>query len=155
MLHENPFYLSIGSDHAGYELKTKLYEYLKTTYKIIDRGTNSEQSVDYPDYAHKVALDVSTNDTKFGILLCGSGQGVNITANKNTLVRSALCWNEEVAKLSRQHNDANILALPARFLTFEQARTIVEAFLITEFEGGRHLKRIEKITSIIQQSSQN
>lgn len=135
----------IGSDHAGYELKKQLIAFFSNKHKFTDVGTNSLDSCDYPDYAHQVAEAVSNNKYEFGILICGSGTGVNITANKHKNVRSALVWISEIAKLAREHNNANILALPARFISFEEASKIVEVFLSTNFEGGRHLNRINKI----------
>ncbi len=138
--------IAIGADHAGYLAKLKLIEFLKNKqieYK--DFGTHSTDSVDYPDIAHLVAQAVENKEYTFGILFCGSGQGVNITANKHQGIRSALCWTKEIAVLSRQHNDANILALPARFLTEQEIMTIAEAFLNSPFEGGRHQIRTAKI----------
>ncbi|MES2835968.1 MAG: ribose 5-phosphate isomerase B [Bacteroidota bacterium] len=135
----------IGSDHAGYELKLQLISFFSDKYKFTDVGTNSLESCDYPDYAHQVANAVSKNEYEFGILICGSGTGVNITANKHKNVRSALSWIPEIAKLAREHNNANILALPARFISVEEANKIVEVFLSTNFEGGRHLNRVNKI----------
>lgn len=135
----------IGSDHAGYELKLQLISFFSDKYKFTDVGTNSLESCDYPDYAHQVGVAVSNNKYEFGILICGSGTGVNITANKHKNVRSALSWIPEIAKLAREHNNANVLALPARFISFEEAKKIVEVFLSTNFEGGRHLNRINKI----------
>jgi ribose 5-phosphate isomerase B len=138
--------IPIGSDHAGFALKTKIISYLKEKgYQIDDKGCYSEDSIDYADYAHPVASLVENNKGMKGILLCGSGNGINMTANKHQGVRSALCWSVEIAKLAREHNDANILTLPARFLTEEEALLIVDVFFSTEFEGGRHQKRIEKI----------
>lgn len=138
--------IPIGSDHAGFALKTKIISYLKEKgYQIDDKGCYSEDSIDYADYAHPVASLVENNKGMKGILLCGSGNGINMTANKHQGVRSALCWSVEIAKLAREHNDANILTLPARFLTEEEALLIVDVFFLTEFEGGRHQKRIEKI----------
>lgn len=142
--------LALGCDHAGFILK----EYLKTKlaengYTVKDFGTYSDESVDYPDFAHKVAHEVQTGNIKRGILICGSGNGVNITANKYSNVRSALCWNEEISRLARLHNDANIIALPARFIEKELTWKILNVFLNTDFEGGRHLRRVEKIKDII------
>jgi ribose 5-phosphate isomerase B len=138
--------IAIGADHAGYEAKSKVIDMLKTNnISFHDFGTYSTESVDYPDFAHLVASAVEKNDFDFGILICGSGQGVNITANKHQSIRSALCWNKEIAALSRQHNDANILALPARFLQQPELIAIVDTFLNTPFEGGRHANRTKKI----------
>lgn len=137
--------IAIGCDHAGPELKKKIKEYLENErYNITDYGTNDGESVDYPDFAHPVALDVVDNGN-LGILICGSGNGINMTANKHEGVRSALCWTPEIATLARQHNNANIVALPARFVSEETALEIVKAFLGTTFEGGRHERRVNKI----------
>jgi ribose 5-phosphate isomerase B len=136
----------IASDHAGFELKEKIIGYLKgKKYSVEDLGTYSPDSVDYPDYGHTLAEQVATNRYDAGISLCGSGNGINITANKHPEIRSALCWRKDIAELARKHNDANICALPARFISFELACEIVDAFLNTPFEGGRHQRRIEKI----------
>lgn len=138
--------LYIGSDHAGFEMKEALKVWLSQNYTSIeveDKGCNSEESCDYADYAHAVANSVN-NDSR-GILLCGSANGVSIAANKHAGVRAALCWTEEIARLARQHNDANILSIPARFVTLTEAEAMVKAFLDTPFEGGRHAKRVEKI----------
>ena len=138
--------IAIGSDHAGFTLKTKIINHLQSKgFTLDDKGCYSEESIDYADYAHPVASQVENNPGSLGILLCGSGNGINMTANKHQGVRSALCWTPEIAKLAREHNDANILTLPARFLTEEVALEIVDIFFATEFEGGRHQKRIEKI----------
>ncbi len=138
--------IAIASDHAGYSVKQALIEYLSTkSYNIMDYGTNSERSCDYPDYAHPMAKAVEDGEFNIGISLCGTGNGINMVANKYRTIRSALCWNTEIAKLARQHNDANICAIPARFVSVEQAILILDAFLHTDFEGGRHQKRIEKI----------
>jgi ribose 5-phosphate isomerase B len=138
--------IALGADHAGFLAKEKIMLYLKNK-KIVyhDFGTYSNESVDYPDFAHPVAHAVENNEYNFGILICGSGQGVNITANKHQGIRSALCWKPEIAGLSRQHNNANILALPARFLSDDEVISIVEIFLNTAFEGGRHANRTYKI----------
>jgi ribose 5-phosphate isomerase B len=142
--------LALGSDHAGYLLKKFLIENLVNNgYQIKDYGTFSEESVDYPDFAHLVAHSVNEGVYDRGILVCGTGNGVNITANKYPKVRSALCWNEEIAKFARLHNDANILALPARFIDFNVALNVMNVFLTTGFEGGRHQRRIEKIAKIL------
>lgn len=136
----------IASDHAGYELKKTLIQELKhLNFEIDDKGCFSTNSVDYPDFAHKAAYDVDKGIVKRGIVICGSGNGVNMTANKHQNVRSALCWNEEIARLARLHNDANILALPARFITVDEAIKCLHAFINTSFEGGRHINRINKI----------
>lgn len=135
----------IGSDHAGFLMKEQLKAWLSTQgYLCDDKGCHSEDSVDYPDYAHAVAQTVESENT-LGILLCGSANGVCITANKHAGIRAALCWNKEISSLARQHNDANIVCVPARFISFEEAQEIVMAFLKTEFEGGRHQNRVSKI----------
>ena len=139
--------IPIGADHAGFILKGKIINFLETHgYQVKDLGCFSEESIDYPDYAHPVAEMVEQNEGMLGILICGSGNGINMTANKHKGIRSALCWNDEIAALARQHNDANIVALPARFISEELALEIVKTFLGTEFEGGRHQKRIDKIS---------
>jgi ribose 5-phosphate isomerase B len=138
--------VAIASDHAGYETKEKIIEFLKTEkHEVKDFGCNSADTVDYPDFAHPLALALENKEFDFGIVLCGSGNGVNMTVNKYQTIRSALCWNVEVAKLARQHNDANICAIPARFVSFHDAVNIVFAFLFTKFDGGRHMRRINKI----------
>ena len=138
--------ISIGSDHAGFCTKEKIKEFLtQKGYEVEDFGTHSEQSVDYPDYAHPVAAAVEKDMNIKGVLVCGSGVGVCITANKHKLIRAALCWNTEIAELSRKHNDANIVCIPARFITVELAENIVDVFLNTDFEGGRHANRVKKI----------
>ena len=138
--------LALCSDHAGYATKQVVIEYLKSQgieYK--DFGTYSEESCDYPDFAHACAEAVESGECYPGIGICGSGEGINMTLNKHQAIRSALCWKEEIAPLARQHNDANVLAMPGRFLTNDEAIAIVKAFLSTEFEGGRHQRRIDKI----------
>lgn len=138
--------IAIGSDHAGFELKEKLMTYLKEqAHQVIDKGCFSADKADYPDYGHSVAVSVLNKEANLGILMCGSGNGINITANKHKGIRAALCWNSEVAALSRQHNDANILVLPARFMLEEEAYRCVNAFLNEKFEGGRHQLRLDKI----------
>jgi ribose 5-phosphate isomerase B len=139
--------IPIGSDHAGFETKQAVIQHLQAKgYEVKDYGCYSEESIDYPDYAHPVAQYVENNPGTLGILLCGSGNGINMTANKHQAIRSALCWKKEIAELARQHNDANIIALPARFISIEEAIEMVDAFLNTEFEGGRHAKRVDKIS---------
>ncbi len=139
--------IPIGADHAGFILKGQVINYLQSQgYEVKDFGCFSEDSIDYPDFAHPVAEMVEQNNGMLGILICGSGNGINMTANKHKGIRSALCWNEEIATLARQHNDANIVALPARFITEELALEIVKNFLGTAFEGGRHQRRIDKIS---------
>jgi ribose 5-phosphate isomerase B len=138
--------LVIGGDHAGYNLKTELLTYLlEKGYDIDDLGCYSPDSVDYPDFAHPVAAQVEMGKADLGILICGSANGVAITANKHQKVRAAIAWRKDVAELARLHNDANIICLPARFLTVEEAKDIVDTFLDTPFEGGRHERRVEKI----------
>lgn len=138
--------IAIGSDHAGFELKEKIIAYLKLqNIVVIDKGCYSLDRADYPDAAHAVALSVINKEVTFGILMCGSGNGINMTANKHSGIRSALCWNSEIAALARQHNDANILTLPARYINFEDAVKCLDAFLNEQFEGGRHADRINKI----------
>jgi ribose 5-phosphate isomerase B len=138
--------LALGSDHAGFELKNDLLVYLlEQGYELQDMGPDSAESVDYPDYAHKVAESVASGENTLGILICGSGNGVCITANKHAGVRAALCWEPELGALARQHNNANILCLPARFISQEKAVEIVKAYLSAEFEGGRHQNRVSKI----------
>ena len=138
--------ISIGNDHAGYIRKNVLLEYLnKVDHNIKDYGTDTVISVDYPDFVHPVAKDIIEGKADFGILLCGSGNGVAITANKYKEVRAALCWNKELANLARAHNNANILCIPSRFITEENLLDIVESFLKTPFEGGRHQRRVDKI----------
>lgn len=140
----------IGSDHGGYKLKEFLKKELsKMDYKLKDYGTDSENSVDYPDIIHPLANSINDGEYEIGIIICGSGNGAQITANKYLNVRAALCWSEEQAKLARMHNDANIISLPGRFIDEETALKMVELFLNTEFEGGRHKKRVEKISKII------
>ncbi|NPA68797.1 MAG: ribose 5-phosphate isomerase B [Chlorobi bacterium] len=138
--------IAFACDHAGYETKNFLIKQLKSKgYEIKDFGTFSEESVDYPDFAHPMASAVERGEYDFGISLCGSGNGINMTANKHQGIRSALCWNTEISKLARLHNDANVCALPARFVSKEEAEKIVDVFLSADFEGGRHIRRIEKI----------
>ena len=138
--------IPIGSDHAGFELKQYLIEKLSESgYRFKDFGTYSTESVDYPDFIHPVAKSVNDGIFERGIVICGSGQGANMTANKHPEIRSALCWDMEQAKLSRQHNNANIIALPGRFVNFDTAVEMIKTFFNTEFEGGRHQRRIEKI----------
>lgn len=137
----------IGGDHAGYEVKLKLKKYLSKNLnlEVVDEGTYSTDSVDYPDFAHKVAASVSKNANSLGILICGSGNGVCMTANKHDGIRAGLVWEKEIAELIRLHNNANIICLPARFISYRKMISIVKAFLSTDFEGGRHKRRIDKI----------
>ena len=138
--------LPIGSDHGGFELKQYIIEKLSAKgYNFKDYGTNSEESVDYPDFIHPVAKAINDNTFSFGVIMCGSGQGANMTANKYPNIRAALCWDLEQAKLTRLHNNANIITLPGRFVDFNTAVEMVEVFLNADFEGGRHIDRINKI----------
>ena len=138
--------IAIGSDHAGFGLKNKLTKHLlDNNYEVKDFGTYSEESCDYPDYAHAVANAVESKEYELGFLMCGSGNGINITANKHQGVRSALAWTAEIAELAKLHNDANILTLPARFISEEEALNILKAFLNADFEGERHQNRVNKI----------
>src|SRR5690606_39878198 len=138
--------IAIGSDHAGFTYKEQLKAYLtQKGYTLIDKGTHSAESTDYPDYAHAVATLVEEGTAGAGILICGSGNGVCMTANKHAGIRAALCWNEELAMLARQHNNANVLCMPERFVTYDSAQRMAELFLTTAFEGGRHQRRVEKI----------
>jgi len=138
--------LAIACDHAGYETKEQLIEWLTSLgYEVKDFGTFSAESSDYPDYAHPMAMAVENGTYDLGISLCGSGNGINMVANKHQGIRSALCWIPELASLAKQHNNANVCAIPARFVSLEEAKAIVTAFLEAEFEGGRHQRRIDKI----------
>jgi ribose 5-phosphate isomerase B len=138
--------IAIASDHAGVDYKVRLVNHLKSKgFEITDFGPMTTDSVDYPDFAHKVANAVSNNEVKLGILFCGSGNGINMSANKHQAIRSALCWTKEIAELSRLHNNANVVAMPARFISYDDAQEIAEVFLATEFEGGRHERRVNKI----------
>jgi len=138
--------IAIASDHAGYNIKLAIKDFLKTKgYDVIDLGTDSSASVDYPDFGHSLAEAIESGRIPLGISICGSGNGINMTTNKHKGIRGALCWNEEIATLARQHNDANICSLPARFVDAGLALKIVDAFLEASFEGGRHVQRISKI----------
>lgn len=138
--------IAIGGDHAGFEYKNEVINELKKKgWEVKDFGPFSTDSVDYPDFAHPVAESVEEKEFEFGILICGSGNGVAMTANKHKSIRAALCWGAELAKLSRQHNNANILCLPSRFISIEEAKLCVDAFLKTPFEGGRHNSRVDKM----------
>lgn len=138
--------ISIGNDHAGTEYKFEIISFLeKAGHTVYNYGTDSEKSVDYPDFVHPVAKDVEKGKVDLGIIICGSGNGANMTANKHQKVRSALCWTKEIAALARQHNDANILSIPARYTSQVQAVEMVKTFIETEFEGGRHQNRVDKI----------
>lgn len=136
----------IGSDHAGFELKEKLVPFLKDLgYEVYDKGTHGPESVNYPNYAHAVAEAVSANETSLGVLICGSANGVCMTANKHQKIRAAIAWQVDIAELAKQHNNANILCLPARYLSTDEAKHILQAYLEAEFEGGRHQTRIDLI----------
>jgi len=139
--------LAIASDHAGYPMKLSMIKYLKDLgYRVRDFGTDSDVAVDYPDYVHPLAETIESKNVEHGILICGSAQGVSITANKHAGIRATVCWNTEIAALARQHNNANVVCLPARFLEEKEAYEIVKVFLKTGFEGGRHQRRIDKIS---------
>ena len=138
--------ISIGNDHAGPEYKKAIVEMLKAKgHEVINYGTDSPDSVDYPDFGHPVATDVETGKAQFGIVICGSGNGINMTVNKHQGVRAALCWTKEISALARQHNNANIISIPARYTSVNQSVEMVETFLNTDFEGGRHQNRVDKI----------
>jgi ribose 5-phosphate isomerase B len=138
--------LSIGNDHAGPDYKKAIVHFLQEKgHQIINHGTDSLESVDYPDFGHPVAYDVESKKAHFGIVICGSGNGIAMTVNKHQDVRAALCWTTEIAQLARQHNDANVISIPARFTSIPQAVAMVETFLNTKFEGGRHANRVHKI----------
>ncbi|GMQ30014.1 ribose 5-phosphate isomerase B [Algoriphagus confluentis] len=138
--------IAIGGDHAGFEYKGKLVKMLESLgYEVKDFGPFSSASVDYPDYVHPLCSAIENGEFDQGIVICGSGNGVAITANKHQGIRAALCWNEDLAALARQHNNANVLALPARFITYELVEKLTEIFLSTDFEGGRHQNRVNKI----------
>ena len=141
--------IAIGNDHAGTEYKLAVVGLLKSmNIEVINHGTDGSDSVDYPDFIHPVADDVEKGRVSFGIILCGSGNGASMTANKHQGIRAALCWNKEITALAREHNDANILSLPARFISLAQALDMVKTFLNTKFEGGRHERRVEKIPCV-------
>lgn len=138
--------IAIGSDHAGFDYKNGLKDHLQSAgHEVIDLGTFTDASCDYPDYAHAVALAVENGEAEFGVLVCGSANGVCITANKHAGIRAALCWEKEIAVLARSHNDANVICLPARFVSMNAALDMTDAFLSTPFEGGRHQNRVNKI----------
>lgn len=138
--------IAIGNDHAGTEYKNEIVKELTNQgYEVINYGTDSTDSVDYPDFIHPVASAVENGEVDFGITICGSGNGAQITANKHQGIRAALCWNNELVALARQHNNANVLSIPARFVSLQQALQFVNIFLHTDFDGGRHQNRIEKI----------
>lgn len=138
--------ISIGNDHAGPDYKKAIVTYLEQKgYQVFNHGTDTFDSVDYPDFGHPVAIDVETNKADFGIVICGSGNGINMTVNKHQGIRSALCWTKEIAALARQHNNANVISIPARYTSIQQAVEMVDTFLNTDFEGGRHANRVNKI----------
>ncbi|WP_143962931.1 ribose 5-phosphate isomerase B [Litoribacter populi] len=138
--------IAIGGDHAGFEYKAKMVQALtEAGYEVKDFGPDSNASVDYPDYVHPLSTAIENGEHDLGIVICGSGNGVAITANKHQGIRAALCWDEELAELARQHNNANVLAIPARFVTYELAEKMATLFLATDFEGGRHENRVNKI----------
>ena len=138
--------IAIGNDHAGTEYKKEIQKMLlEDNHVINNHGTDDDKSVDYPDHIHPVASQVENNEVDFGIIICGSGNGANMTANKHQKIRSALCWSKEIATLSRTHNNANILSIPSRFVSLKEAKEMVKSFLNTSFEGGRHQTRVNKI----------
>ena len=140
-------HISIGNDHAGPQLKKEIFSFLTSLgHTYTNHGTDTNESVDYPDFIHPVAVDVRDEKSALGIIICGSGNGANMTANKYPEIRSALCWTAELSALARQHNNANILSIPARFVTTEVAKEMVKIFLETDFEGGRHHNRVNKIS---------
>jgi len=139
--------ISIGNDHAGPDYKKAIVDFLKTKgHEIINHGTDTFESVDYPDFGHPVAIDVENKNAHFGIVICGSGNGIAMTANKHQGIRAALCWTKEISELARRHNNANVVSIPARFTSIQQAIEIVDTFLNTGFEGGRHATRVDKIS---------
>ena len=135
----------IGNDHAGYSLKLSIIKNLEDKYEFFDKGSYSDESVDYPDYASIIAKEIQSEKGDLGIIICGTGNGVCMTANKFKGIRAAICWNEEIAKLAKQHNNANIICIPSRFIKVEEAMKIIESFIMEKFEGGRHERRIKKI----------
>ena len=139
--------IALVSDHAGYFLKEKLFKYLvREAYQVKDLGCFTDENVDYPDFGHPLAAAVASGEYELGISICGSGNGMNMVVNKHPGIRGSLCWNEDISRLARAHNDANICSLPGRFISESEAYLIVRTFLNTDFEGGRHTGRIEKIT---------
>ena len=138
--------ISIGNDHAGPDYKNAIANFLKQKgHEVLNHGTDTFDSVDYPDFGHPVAKDVAKGRADFGIVICGSGNGINMTVNKLQGIRAALCWTKEIAALARQHNDANIISIPARFTSIQQAVEMADIFVNTSFEGGRHANRVNKI----------
>lgn len=145
-MNEKVKVVGMACDHAGYEMKQALADYLRNAgYEVKDFGTNSTASCDYPDYAHPLGKAVNDGTVDFGVSVCGSGNGISMVLNKYPKVRAALCWCDEIAKLARQHNDANIISMPGRFVSIDQAKEMLHTFMTTEFEGGRHQRRIDKI----------
>jgi ribose 5-phosphate isomerase B len=141
--------ISIGNDHAGPDYKKAIVHFLLANgHEIINHGTNTFDSVDYPDFAHPVAKDVESGTADLGIVICGSGNGIAMTANKHQGIRAAICWTNEISALARQHNNANVVSIPARFTSIPQAVEIVSTFINTEFEGGRHATRVDKISCL-------
>ena len=141
--------IAVGSDHAGFEYKQRMVDYLRGKgFTVLDLGAQSSASADYPDFAHPVANAVENQEAAFGVLICGSANGVAITANKHQGIRAAICWQTDIARLARQHNDANVICLPARFVAFENARDMTDIFMDTAFEGGRHQTRVNKIACV-------
>ena len=146
MTNKTNLLIALGADHAGFEMKEQLKQFFQQVgFEVRDFGTHSAESVDYPDFAHPVANAVESKEVKFGILVCGSGNGVAMAANKHQGIRAALCWNRELASMARKHNDANVLCIPARYIDVETAREIGTVFLNEAFDGGRHQNRINKI----------
>ena len=140
--------IAIGNDHAGPDYKKAIIDMLQTKgHEVTNYGTDTFDSVDYPDFGHPVAKDISEGKADFGIVICGSGNGIAMTVNKHQNVRAALCWNKEIAQLARWHNNANVISIPARFTSIQQAVEMAEVFISTDFEGGRHIKRVDKIKS--------
>ena len=138
--------IAIGNDHAGVEVKRKIESYLSQKgHVVINKGYDGKENVDYPDFIHPVSLEVKENKAHIGVIICGSGNGAAMTANKHKGIRAAICWSEEIAELARKHNNANIISIPSRFLSEEEIINITETFITTNFEGGRHKRRIEKI----------
>ena len=139
--------IGVACDHAGFEYKESIILYLKSRgYNVIDYGCFSKDSVDYPDFAHQLAQSIENGSNELGIQFCGSGNGINMSSNKHKGIRSALCWEVEIAELARLHNDANVCTMPARFIDLEKALSIIDVFLNTDFEGGRHQRRVDKIS---------
>ena len=140
--------INISSDHAGFKLKKSIINFLTISHEVNDLGPHSEDSVDYPDFAHKLVTNLLDNNVSMGILICGSANGISMAANKHNNISAAVCWNKEIAVLAKQHDDANVVSLPARFVSENEAIEIVKAFISTDFEGGRHLRRVNKINCV-------